>query len=104
MRRRQFIVGFTSAVAIGSVTARAQQASKPRRVALLWPMVGSEREPAEAGIRKLQELGWSEVPNFHIEWHRLAGMDSEGLRAQLGSLATPPPDIFWVLSNPVLAA
>src|SRR5262249_49411665 len=104
MRRREFIAGFAIAAAISARTARAQQASKPRRVALLWPMVGSEREPAEASIRRLQELGWIDGGNLHIEWHGLVGMERDGLRAQLAKLAETPPDIFWVLSNPVLAA
>jgi putative ABC transport system substrate-binding protein len=104
MRRREFITGFASAVAIGSAPAQAQQASKPRRVALLWPMVGSEREPAQAGIRRLQELGWIDGRNLQLEWHGLRGMDRDGLRAQLAELAGTPPDVFWLLSNPVLAA
>lgn len=104
MRRREFITGFASAVAIGSASAHAQPASKLRRVAMPWPTVGSEREPAEAGIRRLQELGWIDGQNMHIEWHPLAGINRDALRAQLAKLEATPPDIFWVLSNPVLAA
>ncbi len=104
MKRREFITGLASAVAIGSAAAHAQPASKLRRVAMLWPMVGSEREPAEGGIRRLQELGWIDGQNLHIQWHPLAGMDRDVLRAQLAKLEATPPEIFWVLSNPVLAA
>jgi putative ABC transport system substrate-binding protein len=104
MRRREFVIGFAGAAAFGSAAARAQQQRNPRRVALLWPMVGSEREPAEAGIRQLHELGWREGQNLHVEWHALTGIDRDGLRSQLAQLAATPPDVFWVLSNPVLAA
>jgi ABC-type uncharacterized transport system substrate-binding protein len=103
MRRREFVIGFAS-VATGSAVAHAQQPRNPRRVTLLWPMVGSEREPAEAGIRHLQELGWIEGQNLHVEWRPIAGMDRDGLQAQLAKLIAMPPDVFWVLSNPVLAA
>jgi putative ABC transport system substrate-binding protein len=104
MRRRDFISLLGSAAVAVPDAARAQPSPKPRRVALLWPQVGGEREPAEAGIRHLQELGWVDGRNLQIQWHLLQGMDTEALRRQLAGLAATSPDVFWLLSNPVLAA
>ena len=70
MRRRDFIALLGGTVA-WPLAARAQQGTRMRRIAVLWPF--PESDPlARADIaelrRALQSLGWTEGRNVRIDY------------------------------------
>jgi putative ABC transport system substrate-binding protein len=61
MRRREFIAGVVSVVAL-PILVRAQQANRMRRIGVLLPYDERDPEPktyVSAFVRGLAELGWS---------------------------------------------
>src|ERR1700737_1695033 len=81
MRRRSFF-GFLGGMAACSLAARAQQAGDVRRVGVL--MGYSANDPYgqarfKSFVQSLQELGWTESRNIHIEV-RWPGADVERIQ------------------------
>jgi putative ABC transport system substrate-binding protein len=95
IRRREFITLLGSAATWPAV-ARAQQAGRPRRVALLIPY--AEVDPgAQARVAAIQEglneLGWSEGRNLELHF-RWTTNSPERLRADAAELAGLGPDVI----------
>ncbi len=69
MRRREFITLLGGALAF-PLAARAQQAGRMRRIAVMMNNAEGdpEGEARAAALRQgLQELGWTEGQNLHID-------------------------------------
>ena len=98
MRRREFITLLVGA-AVLPLAARAQQAERVRRVALLngASLAGdAEVEASRVGfVQALQQLGWSEGRNLRIEV-RWGGGDSERVHRNVKEVVADPPDAILV--------
>jgi putative tryptophan/tyrosine transport system substrate-binding protein len=105
MRRRQFIAGFGSAAA-WPVMARAQVGDGVRRVGMLSPYSGNDRQPAaqlSAFVRGLAELGWTEGRNLLMDVRWTAG-DVNLLGTYAKEIVSLHPDAILVESTPQTAA
>jgi putative ABC transport system substrate-binding protein len=106
MRRREFITLVGGAAVVWPVAARAQQARRLRRVAV---MAGSAEGDIEvrarvAALRQgLEELGWMEGRNINIH-HRWAGADLDQLRTSAAELVAMAPDVLFGAASPATAA
>jgi putative ABC transport system substrate-binding protein len=103
MRRREF-VGLIGSAAAWSLTARAEQAGGARRVGVLM----FETDPLgqsylKSFVQKLQELGWTDGRNVHIEV-RLTGTDAERTQRFAKELVALQPDVIATNSTPGTAA
>ena len=105
MRRREFIA-LVGGAATWSFAARAQQPSKQRLIGVL--VNGSSADPAwqrrAAAFRQgLEEIGWTEGRNIHVEWRY-----SEGSFQRLLPLAREivglNPDVIFVNTTPATKA
>jgi ABC-type uncharacterized transport system substrate-binding protein len=106
IRRREFIFTLGGAAAVWPLAARAQQARRLRRVAV---MAGSAEGDIEvrarvAALRQgLEELGWMEGRNINIH-HRWAGADLDQLRTSAAELVAMAPDVLFGAASPATAA
>jgi putative ABC transport system substrate-binding protein len=103
IRRRTFIVGLGSAAA-WPVVARAQQ--RMRQIGAL--LSGDEndivtRSWVETFQNRLQQLGWLQGRNVHIEW-RWAGNDREQARAYAMELVGLNPDVIFCANTIAISA
>jgi putative ABC transport system substrate-binding protein len=94
MRRREFIAGVGSAVAM-PLAARAQQAERMRRVGVVLGL--DENDPVSntnvaAFTQALSDLGWTEGRNVRIDV-RGGGGDTNRIRALAQELVGLQPDI-----------
>ena len=105
MKRREFITLFGGAAATWPVAARAQQRDRIQLIGVLMGVAPTgQNAPAYAAfLRRLGQLGWTDGRNVRIEV-RWANSDPELIRSYSTELAGHSPDVFFVLSNPALAA
>jgi putative tryptophan/tyrosine transport system substrate-binding protein len=104
MRRRE-VIALSGAFFALPFQARAQQADRPRRIAIMMspPENDSEGQARVTAFRqKLQELGWTEGRNLRIDYRWVAGPDrSMSYAAELVKLA---PDVIVANGTPALSA
>ena len=103
MRRREFMAGLGSAVALA---ARAQQPDRMRHVGVLMNVVQEDPGgPADvmAFRHGLAELGWIEGRNIHIEF-RWPGGDIDRVQTFAKELVGLRPDVLIGRSTPTTAA
>jgi putative tryptophan/tyrosine transport system substrate-binding protein len=105
MRRRQFISVIGGAAA-WSVTARAQQIERPRRIGIL---LGSYSSTDQAGqvriatlLKTLRELGWEDGRNLRIDYRWGAGNTEQNIKFA-AELVQSAPDAIIATSDPVVA-
>ena len=81
MRRRKFITLLGAGAAAWSVAARAQQAERKRRIAILMLTAGDADGQARITALKegLEKLGWAEDRNLRIDARWAAG-DADRMR------------------------
>jgi putative ABC transport system substrate-binding protein len=102
MRRRDFITLIGGAAAVWPLAARAQQPEPVRRIGVLFPLVASDPE-ARARLtafqQALQELGWIDGSNVHIDarWSAGNAADTRKYAAELVALA---PDVIFAVGSP----
>jgi putative ABC transport system substrate-binding protein len=105
VRRREFITLLGGAAA-WPVAARAQQADRVRRIAMLiapyWPTDREGQARVAAFLDTLQRLGWTEGRNVRIEY-RWGGGDIQRTKAAAAELVRSKPDAIVAASNPTLA-
>ena len=94
MRRREFItlVGSTAAC---PVVARAQQRERVRRIGVLMNQAADDPEGQArlvAFVQGLQQLGWTDRRNVHIDTRWTAG-DAERMRKYAAEFAALAPDV-----------
>ena len=105
LKRREFITLLGGAAVIWPMAATAQRLDRERKIGVLQTL--AENDPAaknrtKAFVQGLQELGWTQGRNIHIE-SRFAG-DLERIRAYVEELVVQMPEAILVQSNPGLAA
>jgi putative ABC transport system substrate-binding protein len=98
MRRRQFLVGVSSAVALSTLSAAAEQT---HRVGVLVGLAPSEETPiAQAFIKPFREsmrsAGWVEGGNVQIDY-RFGGSlaDLSKTKASAAELIALRPDVIY---------
>ena len=101
MRRREFIAGLGSAVAL-PLAAQAQQADSVRRVGYL--IGGAKESPiAQSNIAAFRErlamLGWVEGGNLRMDY-RFGGGDPDRLAAYAEELVNLRPDLILAIGGP----
>ena len=105
MRRREFITLFGGLAAWPS-TARAQQAEKTKRIGILVHGVQADPEwrPRLAAFRQeLENLGWKEGRNIHIET-RYSANDFDVLPRLAKELVALNPEVIFVNTTPATKA
>ena len=96
MQRREFITLLGGAAAAWPVAARAQQPELMRRIAVLVNGAASETRPQSylaAFVQALQQAGWVEGHNIHIEVRWNAG-DAALVRIYVAQLIGLMPDVM----------
>jgi ABC-type uncharacterized transport system substrate-binding protein len=104
MRRREFIAVIGGGLAGWPLAARAQQAERMRRVAVLMPYAenDSETSPRVTALRQgLLELGWTEGRDVRLE-HRWSASDADSMRKLARELVDF--DVILTDTTPVTAA
>ena len=96
MRRRQFITILGSTMVAGPLTARAQQAERVRRIAVLTGLAASDPETQArhgAFLQALQQLGWGDGLDVRIEYRWGSG-DATNIRNHAAEMALLAPDVI----------
>jgi len=108
MRRREFIALLVGGAVIAwPLAARAQQPERMRRIGVLMPYAASDPEIKSritAFSQALEQLGWSENHNLHIEYRYAAGSSDQYLPLARELLALQPDLIVAVISGSNIAA
>jgi putative ABC transport system substrate-binding protein len=106
MRRREFITLLGGAAAAWPLPARAQQADRVRRIAMLIATYSPTDREGQARVAafldRLQRLGWTEGRNVRIEY-RWGGGDIDRTNAAAAELVRSKPDLIVAASNPSVA-
>jgi putative ABC transport system substrate-binding protein len=106
MQRRDFITLLGGAAVLWPVAARAQQPERMRRIGLLMTIAETEPE-AQARLKSfragLQQLGWTEGTNIHIDYRFAAG-DPERVRSSAAELVRLAPDLILANGTAILSA
>jgi putative ABC transport system substrate-binding protein len=110
MRRRQFLVGVSSAVALSTLSAAAEQTQQTHRVGVLVGLAPSEDTPiAQAFIKPFREAmrsaGWIEGSNIQIDY-RFGGSlaDLSKTKASAAELVALNPDVIYSQGLPATLA
>jgi putative tryptophan/tyrosine transport system substrate-binding protein len=104
--RRQLIVGLGGAAVTWSLTARAQQVNRVRRVGVLMSRAaGDPEEQARfAGfLQGLQKLGWTDGGNVRIDY-RWAAAEADRSRTYAAELVALAPDVILASGSTSVAA
>jgi ABC-type uncharacterized transport system substrate-binding protein len=94
MRRREFILGI--AATAWSVTARAQQDERVKRIGVMLPASADDAEVQiwlAAFLRALAQLGWIIGRNMRVDMHWATPSDTK-IRQHAAELAAKAPDII----------
>jgi putative tryptophan/tyrosine transport system substrate-binding protein len=107
MRRRRFITLLGGIAVTWPVRARAQQQSgKTRRIGVLMNLGASDAESplrVAALLRGLQELGWIDGQNLHIDY-RWPTADVASVRECAAELVALAPSVILAAGTPVMAS
>ena len=106
MQRREFITLLGSAAVAWPLAARAQQGDQVRRIGVLNSLAESDPEQQDwyAAFRKrLDELGWIDGRNIHIDSRRVAGK-VDRLPPFAEELVRLNPDVLVAVTTPATAA
>ena len=96
MRRREFITLLGGAAVAWPLAARAQQPERTRRIGVLLGATADDTEfQAWVGAfrQALQELGWTDGRNIHIDY-RYTAADAERTRRYAAELVALAPDVI----------
>ena len=98
MRRREFItaLGGAAATAAWPLAARAQQPDRIRRIGVLMNRAADDPQAqasVAAFVQGLQQLGWTEGRNVHIDT-RWTGGNAEDTRKYAAELVALAPDVI----------
>jgi putative ABC transport system substrate-binding protein len=105
MRRREFIAGLGSAVAL-PLASRAQPAERMRHIGVLMPFDENDPEGKRrysAFTQALLGLGWTDGRNVRMDL-RWGGDDTNRMRALAKELVGLQPDIILTGATPATAA
>jgi putative tryptophan/tyrosine transport system substrate-binding protein len=107
MNRRSFITLIGGATAAWSVTARAQQPERVRRIGVLAGLAEDDPEMTArlAGFRRgLEKRGWSEGRNVRIDYRFAPESSADRVQALAKELIALQPDAILAQATPVVAA
>ena len=99
MKRRDFITMLGGAAAAWPLAARAQQPERMRRIGVLTTLAADDAEAMArlaAFLQALQQLGWTDNRNVHIDYRWGAG-EPERIRRNAAEMAALAPDV--ILAN-----
>ena len=99
MKRREFITLVGGAAAAWPLAARAQQRERMRRIGVLTTLAADDAEAMArlaAFLQALQQLGWTDNRNVHIDYRWGAG-EPERIRRNAAEMAALAPDV--ILAN-----
>jgi putative ABC transport system substrate-binding protein len=106
MRRRAFIAGLSISTVWPFATIAQQQNERLRRIGVLLGATTEHDPEAEARLtafrQGLEELGWVDGRNLHIDYRFAAG-DADLIRTYVRELVTSRPDLILANSSPVIA-
>ena len=105
MKRREFIVGVGSALAAGSIEARAQKRpNKIRRIGILngFDNVISNDVRVRPFKEELKALGWIEGENMQIDYREVP--NPTALEAAATALVATKPEVILVMPTPAIDA
>ena len=103
--RREFIALLGGAAVAWPNAGRAQQTEQARRIAVLmyWAESDPEARARVAALRTgLEESGWSEGRNLHVEY-RFADYQTDRARAFAKELVAMHPEVIFASTSAVLA-
>ena len=105
MRRREFITLASSAVIAWPLAARAQEAERVRRIGVITgaPMSQFNQALHAAFFQGLQQLGWTEGRNMHIDARWGAG-DAAETRRHAAELVALAPDVIFTSGSSSMGA
>ena len=95
IRRREFITLLGSAAAAWPLPTRAQQRERMWRIGVLMNQAADDPEGQArlvAFVQGLQQLGWTDRRNVHIDTRWAAG-DAERMRKYAAEFAALAPDV-----------
>jgi len=107
MRRRDFILGLSCAIALTPVSAVAQPSGSVRQIGVVMalavddPDAGSRVEVFE---QALQKLGWRKGANIHLEYRWPGSSDGNRIRSSAREIVSLRPDVILAHATPALAA
>jgi len=107
LRRRRFITLIGGAAAAWPLAARAQQPERMRRIGILMNTTMDDPEGRTrygALLQGLQQRGWSEGRNLHIDARWGAGADRERNRKYATELLALAPELIVCATTPSIAA
>ena len=105
MRRREFIT-LLGGTAAWPLAALAQQAERMRRIGVLMALAetdGQSKARLTAFRQRLNELGWTDGRNVHIDY-RWAPGNADQMRLLSKELVELQPDVILGHTTPVVAA
>jgi putative ABC transport system substrate-binding protein len=105
MRRREFITLLSSAMAAWPLAARGQQPRATRTIGVFSGMSneGQGKIYVKQLQQRLEELGWIEGRNSHIEYRWAAG-DARKFQTQAAEMVASRPDVVVAITTPAVAA
>lgn len=106
MRRRDFITAIAGSAVAWSVVARAQQPDQKRRIGIIISYSDDDPEARPrlaALVQGLQELGWTDGRNIHIDYRYTAG-DAERTRRYAAELVALAPDVILAGNTSTMGA
>jgi putative ABC transport system substrate-binding protein len=99
MRRREFITLLGGVAAAWPLAARAQQGERVRRIGVLSPAADPEARARHAAfLQALQQLGWTDGRNVHIDARWSAG-NAANTRKYASELAALAPDVILTFGS-----
>jgi len=104
IRRREFITLLGGAAAGWPQMARAQQGERMRRIGVLISLAENDPEGQArivAFLRGLQQLGWTDGRNVHIDYRWAAG-DPDRYRTYATELVALAPDVILASGGSVV--
>jgi putative ABC transport system substrate-binding protein len=99
--RRQFISALSGAAVAWPLVAHAQQAERMRRVGLLQGLAADDlvaQANNAAFVQGLQQLGWTDGRNLHIDFRFGAG-NAANVRKYAEELVALAPDVILAVSQ-----
>src|SRR5207253_9717936 len=106
VRRPEFVVTLGGAVATLPLAAHAQQPERMRRIGVLMHVTESDpdgRARLTAFVKTLEELGWSEGRNLHLDI-RWGPDDPNRYPRQAAELVATGPDVLVAPTSFTVAA
>jgi len=94
--RRQFITALGGAAAAWPLAARGQQGERMRRIGVLMPLAADNlvgQADYAAFLQGLQQLGWTDGRNVHIDTRWTAG-NAANIRKYAAELVALGPDVI----------